>query len=316
MGRRNGNPFRDMDEFNTLPTPPAGARWHAGSIHHFSPTGGHRTRDLFSSLNLSLVRLSTKPMDRHWASGPKAICQAHHQLYFVQRGMAWIQGPGLRHSLTAGSVWFLPARSPLRWGTDGGVQFTWAWMTLEALGMPLDYRGGGEPRRLGPMGREDRTLCRNLSSGSMPWARLVALKARVFHWVSTVPGFSPRFEGKGESPLPWDRVVESMAGMVASGGSLDGLARGFGRSAPSFSRAFRSNFGCAPKEWLNRERFRIACLALTGTAEPVAVVARRAGFDDALYFSRFFKAMAGVPPQTYRNQSRGERKWQVVSAIC
>ncbi|MCF8248253.1 MAG: helix-turn-helix domain-containing protein, partial [Saprospiraceae bacterium] len=43
-----------------------------------------------------------------------------------------------------------------------------------------------------------------------------------------------------------------------------------------------------------------ACILLEDVSRSVKEIASDLGFDDPIYFSRFFKKQGGIPPDTYR----------------
>ena len=53
--------------------------------------------------------------------------------------------------------------------------------------------------------------------------------------------------------------------------------------------------GKAPRDAVERAK-----KLLRDTAEPVAAVAARMGFDDVVYFNRFFRKLAGTTPGAFR----------------
>ena len=58
--------------------------------------------------------------------------------------------------------------------------------------------------------------------------------------------------------------------------------------------------GVSPKEYINRQRYAMACRLLTGTALTVSEIAYATGFADVCTFSRFFAKGMGMSPTKYR----------------
>jgi AraC-like DNA-binding protein len=80
-------------------------------------------------------------------------------------------------------------------------------------------------------------------------------------------------------------------------------------SVSYFFKLFGEDVGCTPLVYLTRLRIERACELLITTASSVKVVAIDIGYNDPLYFSRVFKSLVGVAPQTYRRLKKngGER---------
>lgn len=78
--------------------------------------------------------------------------------------------------------------------------------------------------------------------------------------------------------------------------------------SPSYlTRLFKRHTGMAPIHYLNGLRINIAKRLLYSTELPVARVADHIGFPDALYFSRLFRKLEGVPPREYRKNAEKNR---------
>lgn len=72
-----------------------------------------------------------------------------------------------------------------------------------------------------------------------------------------------------------------------------------------FSLLYRHLFGHPPIEDLLRVRLDLARHYLAGYDLTVSEIAGLCGFGDLAYFSRCFRRHIGIPPSTYRRQSRG-----------
>lgn len=70
-----------------------------------------------------------------------------------------------------------------------------------------------------------------------------------------------------------------------------------GVSDTYFRKVFISHFGSSPKQYvLNRRLTHAKALIKNGEFNSISEVALLSGFDDALYFSRVYKAKYGFPP--------------------
>lgn len=81
------------------------------------------------------------------------------------------------------------------------------------------------------------------------------------------------------------------------------FAREQGISHTSFRRHFTAHVGMAPIAYLLELRLRKATRLLAQTTLPVQTIAAECGFDNPLYFSRFFKKRTGHPPSHARGQT-------------
>jgi len=96
------------------------------------------------------------------------------------------------------------------------------------------------------------------------------------------------------------RIIENVRREHTARLSVAQLARDCGMSRFSFSRLFRSNFGCSFREYVMRLRMETACRMLEAPHHPsVTHVAIAAGFTDASYFARIFRRHMHKTPIEY-----------------
>lgn len=97
-----------------------------------------------------------------------------------------------------------------------------------------------------------------------------------------------------------DRMLESIAQPFDS----RAFAREQGISHTSFRRHFTAQVGMAPVAYLLELRLRKATQLLAQTTLPVQTIAAECGFENPLYFSRFFKKRTGHSPSGARGKFR------------
>ena len=73
-------------------------------------------------------------------------------------------------------------------------------------------------------------------------------------------------------------------------------------SRRSFDRHFRSNLGISPKEWLTRQRIRLAREYLESSTISIDQIAEQSGFGTAMNLRHHFSQVLGVSPSHYRRQ--------------
>ena len=90
--------------------------------------------------------------------------------------------------------------------------------------------------------------------------------------------------------------------------SLQKFADALGVSVPRLRTACRNTGGESPIRIINSRILLEAKRYLTHTPLSVAEIAHRLGFEDASYFSRFFKSRCGQTPTLYKAGKRGLRR--------
>lgn len=81
--------------------------------------------------------------------------------------------------------------------------------------------------------------------------------------------------------------------------TINSIAQKFNLSEVYIRRIFKSEFGVAPKEYLQATRIKYACFLLSGGYFSVGEVAKKSGFNDDKYFSSAFKKETGLSPSAY-----------------
>jgi transcriptional regulator GlxA family with amidase domain len=76
-------------------------------------------------------------------------------------------------------------------------------------------------------------------------------------------------------------------------------------SVSRFSELFKRETGYPVLEYFTRLKMSRACQLLDGSRLSVKEIAASLGFGDPLYFSRRFRGVYGMPPQSYRAVRKG-----------
>ena len=99
-------------------------------------------------------------------------------------------------------------------------------------------------------------------------------------------------------------IIEILNEQYLTPPAVEELVRRSGLSRTHFFRSFKELTGVTPIGYVKRRRLREAGLLLQESDLTVAEVGQAVGWPDQFYFSRLFKEAVGLPPTTYRVQSR------------
>lgn len=111
-------------------------------------------------------------------------------------------------------------------------------------------------------------------------------------------------EGQPEEPRPIDAVCAYLTEHAREPFNKERTAANFLMSYSRLAALFKEEKGIPMGEYHNRARMEAACRLLRSTLLPVGEVADRLGFADPLYFSKKFRAFAGLSPAAYRRLSQ------------
>ncbi len=82
--------------------------------------------------------------------------------------------------------------------------------------------------------------------------------------------------------------------------SLDELASFCNLSEPQFRKQFVKRVGLLPKLYIDKLKMNFAANLIYEEKLPMLEIAKRIGYSDPFHFSRRFKAIIGMSPQSYR----------------
>lgn len=100
------------------------------------------------------------------------------------------------------------------------------------------------------------------------------------------------------------RAAESLNERYASHIDVRSIAGELRVHPVYLARVFREQWGCTPREYLQRVRMRAAAERVTSTRQPLAEIAFETGFSDQSHMTRLFTRMAGVAPAALRRLAR------------
>jgi AraC family transcriptional regulator len=105
---------------------------------------------------------------------------------------------------------------------------------------------------------------------------------------------------------PWRqrRAEDMLRAGIASGVSLDEVARECSMSVSQFGRTFKTTTGVSPHRWLVQRRVEQAKDLLLRSTLPLAEIALDCGFSEQSHFTRTFTRLVGTSPGEWRRRRR------------
>lgn len=99
-------------------------------------------------------------------------------------------------------------------------------------------------------------------------------------------------------------IIRYMYKHISESVSLEQVAEEFELSKSYINAIFQKYTQNAPMDFYNKLKMKEACKMLRSSENMyIYDVARRLGYNDQYYFSRFFKKIIGVSPKTYKNST-------------
>lgn len=170
---------------------------------------------------------------------------------------------------------------------------------------------------------DDETVCEMarpaLSSIRLPWRRLAAEVVQTIEAIRAgetpvspvlvkpleiVARGSSSYEAVGDSVVR--RAMQHLVERISTIASVEEWAAQVGVSRRVLERRFRDSLGRSPHAMIQHERVERAKSLLTTTDLAVGLIAERCGFQSNERLTVNFRESVGVPPATYRRDSRAK----------
>lgn len=107
---------------------------------------------------------------------------------------------------------------------------------------------------------------------------------------------------KWQEKHPIDSCLQEIADAPEKWWNVQELAEICGLSETHLRRLFLERTGYSPKEYIDRQKMRMAEEMLLMTEKNIGEIAQSLGYVDPFHFSRRFKAVMGISPKFYRKQ--------------
>jgi transcriptional regulator GlxA family with amidase domain len=134
-------------------------------------------------------------------------------------------------------------------------------------------------------------------------ATFLRASGAAWHALALLAATGRRSPGPALGPV--ERAVQHLRATSPTRTSARALAAMVGLSPSQLNALFRRQLGASPLEYQTQLRMARARALLDGSTMSVASVARAAGYDDPLYFSRQFSGVHGLSPRAYRARPTG-----------
>jgi AraC family transcriptional regulator of arabinose operon len=209
----------------------------------------------------------------------------------VERGDAVVLAPGIRHRYEADrdapwTIWWAHAVGE---DSDDFIAALLADGASPVVPLHDVYSAVQSMEEVVAALEEDETMPMLILAAGALWRVLAQVTAS-------------RMRGAGTTHDRIRQVQDFLRNNLDTALSVPELAAMAGLSTSHFAALFRASAETSVKDYLKRLRSARARELLLTTRLPVAEVAAAVGYDDALYFSRQFRAVNGLSPREFRRQ--------------
>ena len=151
-----------------------------------------------------------------------------------------------------------------------------------------------------------------ISSAGTEWYKAAGLTGRLYILLCLIMKNSHRKSLHSVKESEKHRIIKAARAFVAINYplpvSVEDIAVAANVSRTTLFRVFKSELNTSPVDYLTSYRIMQAKRLLTETDLSITAVARSAGYEDNLYFSRVFRKNTGITPTEYRNCNKNPYK--------
>lgn len=260
---------------------------------------------------LQLVQIGVQTTEPGYSFGPAV--RDHDQIHFVLSGKGDVTINRQRFTVTEGQMFYTPEGSMWYFESDEVTPWQYMW---------IGFCGEWGKRLLDGVGMNQKSLtadivdisaARNLSiqlaetmKEDTSYISMMPCFWRIIQELIKTKGYVPHSKKRPENQREKQhdaRIVEIVRRIERDYMreiTVNELAAELSVSRAWLSRCFKDVTGKTIKEYITDLRISHAKDLLTQTPFPIAEIAAACGYNDAMFFSRMFKRVAGCTPSQWR----------------
>ncbi len=247
------------------------------------------------------------PQEPEWRLLPDAL------FHFYPQSGRWVETEAGRQIMPANSLMCMPPEFPFRHGLGERKRVnTTYWFRMQGAALPFFFQLiQWSPSR--PFVQVEETvpfleLCQSLLKILLVPAtqatlfRLASVSARLLGRVAEAAKQAEYHLQPANQRV--HEVIKFLRDNPTASLSLQDLAGMANLSTQHFRGLFKQLTGYAPSQYHAQIKAQHAARLLCHTDDPVSLIAMQVGFEDPLYFSRWFRRIMGRPPRDYAREHR------------
>lgn len=256
----------------------------------------------------------------HYIKRPHGMKGAEGQylLNYIVEGEGWCEIEGKRYDVKANQFFIFPMNKPHAYGSVQGKKWTVYWVRFGGS-LASYYSAGFEKPTTVKVGVTSRIRFRqntfeemyNVLDKGFTLDSLCYASSLLFTYLGSFMFLNTYRNSMTNTTIDvtnkfslLQELTHFMQERLEERLTLKEISDYSGYSVTQISDIFRKNTGYAPMAYFNIMKMQHACWLLTHTTLKINQICYKSGIEDPYYFSRLFKKIIGVSPQSYRENNR------------
>ncbi len=148
-------------------------------------------------------------------------------------------------------------------------------------------------------------IIRELIMKQQGYLQITSLKGQELVWLLAREAQKQEHRNRNGYNMEMEEILETIHLKYNQDLTIEQLARAYGTSTGWFIKEFSRYTGNTPKKYINEVRLNHAKELLSSTNYNISKISTVCGFENPLYFSRYFQKNYHMAPTKYRNTLQG-----------
>ncbi|WP_028902914.1 MULTISPECIES: AraC family transcriptional regulator [unclassified Prevotella] len=231
-------------------------------------------------------------------------------LIYCVEGDGWYIVEGQQHEVRKNQFFILPKGKPHEYGTN--QRWTIYWVHFGGITAHVYAQGAATPQsinvainsRIGERLNIFEEILTTLQQGKELEDMRYA-SSLLHHFLASMRYLGKFRRAKTETEADIvDQAIHYMRENIENHIMMEDVLQYIGYSQSHFTSTFKKKTGHSPIAYFNQLKIEHACKLLRTTDMKINMICYKVGIEDALYFSRLFTKIVGMPPSVYRESKQ------------
>lgn len=239
--------------------------------------------------------------------GPKR--RDYHFIHFVKDGKGKLYINGETFEVNKNQMFIVPADTVSHYVADDNDPWKYSWigfLGIQANNFIQNLLQSSEKKYV--FNCQNATFYEELiteileDKNNIDYSSYFLINSRLYYIIGNILEELEYVKNLSENNTITSQAINYMNAYYHDAIQISDIANAINIHPNYLSNVFYKELGYSPKQYLSNLKIKKAKELLSETDDPIYIVSGSVGFSDPLYFSKFFKAIVGMAPSTYRKE--------------